>query len=421
MNTGSVYVPKFQRAVMELTNFSASLFDQFQMVDGRGDVDVPAAAKEHKITRLMFMNLLVYLGVLDPVLSVVEGSGGIVPLSNLGVKVGKISRREALDLFKRRIHIDFSRTPTAARLRREAIPKKEQGFDGLMTHSQFEAVIQVLIDMLHDSMVKASQDDPFRPLPPPPKNKKLKALSREASRDDLVSTSTLSIGQEAGKVAVADRASVSTRNQNVQRPCTATKGGGEVVGGAGNERPKTATAAFRSVIKTPIGPFIRISSRRADAETSSFDKVVAHQKLALPLASASVLDVEDDSRRAHTSRPHLSSSATPSRPSTSLFPTGPWKQHHIRTPRLRVSQFERLLHVAPCSSTESIQYMAAGPLTALATMSAKDNRVLNQYGAVEVMLDMVLNLDSPMRVRADALEWCVCSLNFRYIRFVQLA
>jgi len=233
VNTGSVYVPKFQRAVMELTNFSASLFDQFQMVDGRGDVDVPATAKEHKITRLMFMNLLVYLGVLDPVLSVVEGSGGIVPLSNLGVKVGKISRREGLDLFKRRIHIDFSRTPTAARLRREAIPKKEQGFDGLMTHSQFEAVIQVLIDMLSDSMVKASQDDPFRPLPPPQKNKK---FSREASRDDLVSTSTLSIGQEAGKVAVADRASVSTRNQNVQRPCTATKGGGGGVGGAVTKR-----------------------------------------------------------------------------------------------------------------------------------------------------------------------------------------
>ena len=57
----------------------------------------------------------------------------------------------------------------------------------------------------------------------------------------------------------------------------------------------------------------------------------------------------------------------------------------------------------------AIQEMAPAPLTALATMSAKDNKVLNQYGTVGVMLDMVLNPSSPSRVQADALQ-CVAQL-----------
>jgi len=51
-----------------------------------------------------------------------------------------------------------------------------------------------------------------------------------------------------------------------------------------------------------------------------------------------------------------------------------------------VGEVGKLLHVAPGSDTTAIQELAAAPLTALATMSVSDNKVLNQYGAVQVML-----------------------------------
>ena len=74
-----------------------------------------------------------------------------------------------------------------------------------------------------------------------------------------------------------------------------------------------------------------------------------------------------------------------------------------------MGEIDKLLHVAPGSDTTAIQELAAAPLTALATMSANDNKVLNQYGAVHVMLTNVTNPASPVRVLADSLQ-CLSQL-----------
>ena len=109
-NTSSaVYVPKFQRAMASLRAFARSLFDQFYMVDGRGDLiesrshglgdydkqDSSAEGGEqlakhmhsHALSRQQFLNLCVYLGILEPPLSVVDATSDLSALSNLGDRV----------------------------------------------------------------------------------------------------------------------------------------------------------------------------------------------------------------------------------------------------------------------------------------------------------------------------------------------
>ena len=175
---------------------------------------------------------------------------------------------------------------------------------------------------------------------------------------------------------------------STSRPNTAQEGGGRRGRIAPHERPKTAAVQARSFIKTSIGAFVRIAEGRAEPEISPFHKLVSHQFVTphppVPPATAAEPEKRVTSSqfsRLQTSRPPLHSQLR-----DALFTTGPRQQHQVQVARLRVGQVGKLLHVAPGSDTTAIQELAAAPLTALATMSVSDNKVLNQYGAVQVML-----------------------------------
>ena len=72
-------------------------------------------------------------------------------------------------------------------------------------------------------------------------------------------------------------------------------------------------------------------------------------------------------------------------------------------------QFAKILHVAATSPSKALKAMAPAPLQALATMSYQDGKVLNHYGAMRVMLDLITNAEAPVGVQADAFE-CVAKL-----------
>jgi hypothetical protein len=278
MTTGSTYVPKFQRAVMELTTFAQSLFDQFEEVDGRGDFDEPFEEQEHTLSAQAFENLLVYLGVLDPVLSVVEdASSCLVALSDLGEKVGKMTRLEAAELFKKRSQIEHARAPTASQIRRDSAPperagKKEKEKRHEMTRAQFEACLAAMIEMLQDKAAKANHLDPFGPLPP--EKKKTPKHKRPADDDDdgrkhvpgggkPAATNPESSGAPAG---VAANAGAERGDVKGPERGKGAGGGGEGVKGMAGEGERVPSSplqqkppqSFRSVIKTPVGRFIRI-------------------------------------------------------------------------------------------------------------------------------------------------------------------
>ena len=55
----STFVPKFQRAVMQMTGFALSLFDQFKLLQARGEIDDADRHKPHTLDEAQFLNLLV--------------------------------------------------------------------------------------------------------------------------------------------------------------------------------------------------------------------------------------------------------------------------------------------------------------------------------------------------------------------------
>ena len=88
-------MPKWQRAVNSLLTFARSLYDQFQLVDGRGDFEPSLHEPDHKLTRAQFLNLLVYLGLLEPELRGQGNEPGLEALSRLGDEVGRMALEEA--------------------------------------------------------------------------------------------------------------------------------------------------------------------------------------------------------------------------------------------------------------------------------------------------------------------------------------
>ena len=385
---------------MELTNFAQSLFDQFEEVDGRGDFEDDLDAKEHTLNAAAFENLLVYLGVLDPVLAMVEDSSSCLSaMCNLGDKVGKITRIEAAELFKKRVHITHARAPTASRIRdsarTDAVGKKDSR--QTMTKPQFEACMAAMIEMLQDKAAKANNVDPFGPLPPEKKKARQHRQPQPPADED---------DPRRGDAAASKQPESTKTSVAADLPETMAEAGG--VGGddgdstpAHRQRPETASPvnrplppSFRSIIKTPVGRFIRISNRRAATEPSSFDKLVAQHEQPLPLLplADAAHAMHTDSTRPHTARADLISVHS------SLVPHAPRPKRP-----LKVGQFGKLLHVAPLSASVEVQELAAPAVTALA-MSANDGKVLNQFGAVGVMLGMLDNPASPKRVVAEALQ-----------------
>jgi hypothetical protein len=471
-NHASTYVPKFQRGVMKMTSFALALFDQFQDISARGEIDNEERDEQHSLDQQQFLNLLVYLGVLAPLHSVMETTVRLRALSNLGEKVGTITRREATDIFKRRAQIETQ--DAVGKIRRSLNMNHNE-----MDKFQFETCIAAIIRLLEDQAAKAGEDNPFNSLPLARKPKSalprdLRALTSHRSQDshsseperrtrpktsrpalpsqprdcqaprsqdghssmgtdsqrererDLQKPSVPipaayrggSGGGEGGQDGVSSarpafvsasadanpprkddahppgKEEYSRPNGLGSRPNTTEEGGGSRRRKAPHERPKTAAVQARSFIKTSIGAFVRIAEGRAEPESSPFHKLVSHQFVTphTPVPPATAAEPEkhvtsSQLSRLQTSRPPLYSQPRHGQGSRdALFPTGPRQQHQIQVARLRVGEVGKLLHVAPGSDTTAIQELAAAPLTALATMSVSDNKVLNQYGAVQVML-----------------------------------
>ena len=170
----STYVPKFQRAVMQMTTFALSLFDQFKILSARGELDDADRHKPHSLDETQFLNLLVYLGILEPPLSAMGDAVRLMALSDLGDRVGKVSRRSAMDIFKRRAQIENSRAPTASKIRRTLHQAQNHSE---MDKVQFEACMAAMIRILEDQAARAAQDNPFCAVP---HSKHHKAAHRKA-------------------------------------------------------------------------------------------------------------------------------------------------------------------------------------------------------------------------------------------------
>jgi len=180
-NHASTYVPKFQRGVMKMTSFALALFDQFQDISARGEIDNEERDEQHSLDQQQFLNLLVYLGVLAPLHSVMETTVRLRALSNLGEKVGTITRREATDIFKRRAQIETQ--DAVGKIRRSLNMNHNE-----MDKFQFETCIAAIIRLLEDQAAKAGEDNPFNSLPLARKPKSalprdLRALTSHRSQD----------------------------------------------------------------------------------------------------------------------------------------------------------------------------------------------------------------------------------------------
>ena len=356
-------MPKWQRAVNSLLTFARSLYDQFQLVDGRGDFEPSLHEPDHKLTRAQFLNLLVYLGLLEPELRGQGNEPGLEALSRLGDEVGRMALEEATDLFKKRSMHAAARASSASRFRQAAIngdEAKEAIKKGLMTRDEFEACLAVIVKLLHDKK-SANQDDPFRPLTPPPK--------RSAARKMRQSAKPHAVGAQGGAEGVDHQDSAASgvtceREGSLLSP-RATTAAASVAGG-GHGRNRGGPVNFRSVIKTPVGRFVRISSRRADTERSSLARRISQQLLVLPSASTLSPGAEQgldegapEQHRAHTARPSLGSHGGFHAQDRKARASAPASARDT-LPKLSAQHFGNLLHVAPESCSKDLQEMAAG-------------------------------------------------------------
>ena len=356
-------MPKWQRAVNSLLTFARSLYDQFQLVDGRGDFEPSLHEPDHKLTRAQFLNLLVYLGLLEPELRGQGNEPGLEALSRLGDEVGRIALEEATDLFKKRSMHAAARASSASRFRSATIngdEAKEATKKGLMTRDEFEACLAVIVKLLHDKK-SANQDDPFRPLTPPPK--------RSAARKMRQSAKPHAVGAQGSAEEVDHQDSAASGGAcdgPLLSPRATTAAAASIDGGGHGRNSRAGPLNFRSVIKTPVGRFVRISSRRADTERSSLARRISQQLLVLPSASTLSPGAEQgldegapEQHRAHTARPSLGSHGGFHAQDRKAGASAPASARDT-LPKLSAEHFGNLLHVAPESCSKDLQEMAAG-------------------------------------------------------------